>query len=100
MKNLDSMLSKIRASCKKFEVKKLEIFGSAVREDFREDSDVDFLVEFEDLFAPHISDKYFGLLEELENHCQRKVDLVEVNSITNPFFKKSIDRHRILIYGN
>jgi predicted nucleotidyltransferase len=100
MKNFDSILPGIQKSCKKFNVKKLEVFGSAARGDYNEDSDVDFLVEFEDLFAPNISDKYFGLLEELEKHCRRRVDLVEVNSITNPYFKQSIDRSRILIYGN
>lgn len=100
MKNLNSILSAIQESCRKFEVKKLEIFGSAVRDDFHENSDVDFLVEFEDLHGPDISDKYFGLLEELEKQCQRKVDLVEVTSITNPYFKKSVDSSRTLIYGN
>lgn len=100
MENFDLKLSKIRESCKKFRVKKLEVFGSLARGDFRDDSDVDFLVEFEDLFEPNISDKYFGLLEELENLCQRKVDLVEATSITNPFFKQSIERNRTLIYGN
>lgn len=100
MKNLSSILPGILESCKKFRVKRLEVFGSAARGDFRDDSDVDFLVEFEDLFEPNISDKYFGLLEELEQQCQRKVDLVEVTSITNPFFKKGVDRNRTLIYGN
>lgn len=100
MENLDSIISGIRASCKKFNVRKLEVFGSAAGGDFREDSDVDFLVEFEDLFAPNISDRYFGLLEDLEKQCRRKVDLVEVASIANPFFKQSIDRSRTLIYGN
>jgi predicted nucleotidyltransferase len=100
MKSLDSILPEIQISCRKYSVKKLEVFGSAASGDFGEDSDIDFLVEFEDLFAPNISDKYFGLLEELENYCRRKVDLVEVNSITNPFFKQSIDRTRTLIYGN
>lgn len=100
MKNLNSILSEIRESCKKFKVKKLEIFGSASRGDFQEDSDVDFLVEFQDLYEPNISDKYFGLLAELEKLCRRKVDLVEVTSITNPYFKESIDQDRTLIYGN
>ena len=77
-----------------------EVFGSVSRGDFDENSDVDFLVEFNDLNEPHISDKYFGLLEDLEKQCERKVDLVEVSSITNPYFKKSIDRSRTVIYGN
>ena len=100
MKDFKAKLSGIRETCKKYSVKKLELFGSVSRGDFREDSDVDFLVEFEDLSAPNISDKYFGLLEELETICQKKVDLVEATSITNPYFKQSIERHRTLIYGN
>lgn len=100
MRNLDSIILEIRKSCEKFEVKRLELFGSRARGDFRENSDVDFLVEFKNLHAPNISDKYFGLLEDLENLCQEKVDLVEATSVKNPFFKKSIDRCRVLIYGN
>jgi predicted nucleotidyltransferase len=33
--------------CRRHHVRRLSLFGSALRDDFREDSDVDFLVEFE-----------------------------------------------------
>ena len=61
--------------CRRYGVKELSVFGSALREDFRPDSDYDFLVEFN-------SDANIGLLElsgmkfALEDVFGRKVDLV------------------------
>lgn len=99
MRLLIDNIEQIKASCKKFRVKRLEVFGSFSTGDFNNESDVDLLVEFTNIREPNISDSYFGLLAELENHFKRKVDLVELTSIRNPYFKESIDGSRKLIYG-
>ncbi len=89
----------IEAACKRFDVKRLELFGSSVRDDFGEASDVDVLVEFNDLHKPGISDRYFGLAETLAVIFKRRVDLVEISAVKNPYFRESINRNRVVVYG-
>jgi uncharacterized protein len=85
--------------CRRFRVRRLEIFGSAATGSFREmDSDLDFLVEFEST-GPGYADRYFGLLESLEDLYGRHVDLVVSSAIKNPFFRQSVDRSKALLYA-
>ena len=64
---------KINAFCQKHHIHSLAFFGSFVRTDFRSDSDIDVLVEFE---PGHIPGYDFFLLEaELSRILGRKVDL-------------------------
>ncbi len=81
-------------------MKRLELFGSSVRDDFGEASDVDVLVEFNDLHKPGISDRYFGLAETLAALFERRVDLVEISAVKNPYFRESINRNRVVVYGH
>lgn len=87
--------------CRLFGVKKMYAFGSAVREDFHENSDVDFLVEFAvpDKDPIKAFDIYLQLKEELEQVVQRKVDVLQLNDITNPYLKYFINQEKQLIYG-
>ncbi|HEY7034042.1 MAG TPA: nucleotidyltransferase domain-containing protein [Thermomicrobiales bacterium] len=68
-------LDKIRDVCRRHHVRELSIFGSALREDFRPESGIDLLVDFE-------PDARIGLIEfgkmrqEFETLLDRKVDLV------------------------
>jgi predicted nucleotidyltransferase len=71
---------KITDFCRRHRVRKLALFGSVLREDFRPDSDVDILVEFE----PETQHGLFGLARmqsELEEILERGVDLVERSAI-------------------
>jgi uncharacterized protein len=54
-------------------IRKLAIFGSALRDDFGPDSDVDVLVEFEPGHVPGLA--FFGIEQELSAILDRKVDL-------------------------
>jgi uncharacterized protein len=68
-------VEEIREICRRHHVRELSIFGSALRDDFRADSDVDLLVEFE-------PDAHIGLMEygrmkqEFEALFGREIDLV------------------------
>lgn len=74
-------LNRISELCRKYTVKELSIFGSALRDDFRPDSDVDFLVIFEnDDYGPWMS-KMTDMEEELAAVLGRKVDLVSKHGI-------------------
>ncbi len=59
--------------CRQHHIRKLAIFGSALRDDFGSDSDVDVLVEFEPGHVPGLA--FFGIEQELAAILGRKVDL-------------------------
>lgn len=85
--------------CRRFGVARLEVFGSAARDDFDEArSDIDFLVELQDNLAASPLVVYFDLKDALEAAFGRPVDLVSVGSVRNPFVKASIDQDRQLVY--
>jgi len=62
--------------CRRWRIRELAIFGSALREDFRPDSDVDVLVTFEQGVYWEFQQQ-LEMTRELESLFQRKVDLVE-----------------------
>lgn len=88
------------ALCRRHQVRRLEVFGSAASGEFRRhSSDLDFLVEFESATHEGYADRYFGLLESLEELFGRPVDLVVASAIDNPYFRESVDRTRALLYA-
>ncbi|NOZ72601.1 MAG: hypothetical protein GXP38_11940 [Chloroflexi bacterium] len=98
--NLSNYADELSNLCALYGVKRLELFGSASRNDFDlEKSDLDFLVEFTDNHVLGPSDRYFGLKEDLEQLFQRPVDLVEIKAIRNPYFRQAIEQDKVLVYG-
>jgi uncharacterized protein len=82
--------------CRRFHVRRLDLFGSASRGDFDpERSDMDFLVEFdrEHPEAPSFN-TYFDFKEVLEALLGRSVDLIEPGTVRNPYLKASIEGSR------
>ena len=97
---VEKNLSEIRQICSRFNVSKLELFGSAVSENFSQaSSDIDLLVEFKPLKQGQYADAYFGLLETIKNLLGRDVDLVMTKAITNPYFLQEINRKRQVLYA-
>jgi hypothetical protein len=85
--------------CRRLGVRKLELFGSAARGDFnRAQSDVDFLFEFDDN-SDRLADRFFELLESLEQLLERKVDLVSSRDVSNPYFLQVINSDRVTLYA-
>ena len=89
----------IKSLRKKHKVKKLYAFGSVLTPAFNEESDVDFVVEFERKSIDDFASDYFELKFALEDLLKRGVDLVEYSAFRNPYFKEEIDETRELIYG-
>lgn len=85
--------------CRQHKVDYLFVFGSVLTEKFHKDSDVDFLVKFGTVNPYHYFDNYIDFKESLEKVLRRSVDLVEEQTIKNPILRKSIDKHKKLIYG-
>ena len=87
--------------CRRYDVIRLEIFGSAARAtDFDPDtSDADFLVEFNPDSTQSPFEQYFGLVEALRETLGRPVDLVETRAIQNPYLRVAINKSRELVYA-
>lgn len=73
----------IAAFCRRHYIRRLSLFGSILREDFRPDSDVDVLVEFEPGHTPGLA--FFAMQDELSELLGRKVDLHTANSLSKYF---------------
>ena len=85
--------------CERYRVRRLEVFGSAAHGEFDpRSSDLDFLVEYQDLEPVQHADAYFDLLAELEDLFQLQIDLVEIGAVRNPYFKKTVEKDRTLVY--
>ena len=78
--NIEIPRKEIAEFCRRWRIEELSIFGSALREDFRPDSDVDVLVRF----SPEARWGLFDLMrmeEELKAIFGREVDLVERSAV-------------------
>lgn len=92
-------LEKIKKLCENHRVSKLFVFGSVLRDTFNNDSDIDLIVDFDDVDLNQYADNYFDLKEKLEEIFNRSVDLLEEKAIRNPYLRKEIEREKRLIYG-
>lgn len=91
---------KIAELCRAHHVRRLSVFGSAVREDFDPaTSDVDLLVDFEALGEMEYAPNYFDFLRHLDSLFGRKVDLVSDRYVRNPYFRREVDQDKVLLYA-
>ncbi|MEE4274110.1 MAG: nucleotidyltransferase domain-containing protein [Thermoanaerobaculales bacterium] len=96
---LSNKLGELSALCGRYSVKRLAVFGSALRSDFDEESsDLDFVVEFSALEPHQHKDAYFGLLEALGQLFSQDVDLIELHAVKNPYVKKRILEEQETLY--
>ncbi len=87
----------LKALCRKWKVRELSLFGSAIRDDFGPESDVDILVSFRD-DAPWSLWDFTTMRDELSALVGRPVDLVEREGLRNPFRRHRILKTRKVIY--
>ncbi len=103
IRRLEDRKDAIAAICRRFGVRRLEVFGSAADGTFDpKRSDVDLLVEYfpgVDL-GPWLA-RYFDLKEELEALLGCPVDLVmpDAASMENPYFARAVNRSRRPLYA-
>jgi uncharacterized protein len=81
---------KITAFCQRNHIVKLSLFGSVLRDDFRPDSDVDILVDFESGHVPGLI-RLAGMEIELSEILGRKVDLRTPEDLSRYFRQKVLD---------
>ena len=89
----------IEALCRRYHVGQLALFGSAATGEYDdEESDLDFLVEFQPPAFDDYANAYFGLLESLEELFGVPIDLVVRSAIKNPYFLQSVELTRAPLY--
>jgi predicted nucleotidyltransferase len=89
------LLPKVVSLLVKHKVKDAYLFGSVLTNKFDLDSDVDFLINFEEGLNPILKgDLWWSLHDSL-----REVDLIPEKSLKNPYFIKDINRTKNKIYG-
>jgi hypothetical protein len=97
-KHISVPREKIRDFCRKWKVIEFGLFGSILRKDFHNDSDVDVLVTF-------AADAHYSLFdlvsmeEELSALFGRKVDVVEKSALRNPFRRHAILKSVEVVYA-
>lgn len=68
-------------------------------DNFSLDSDIDFVVDFDEKDPIKYTDLYFQLKDRLEQILKRQIDLIEERGIKNSFFRKEIEESKVVIYG-
>ena len=96
---LDIPRERLAAFCEKWKITELSLFGSVVRDDFRDDSDVDVLVVFGP-DAPWSAFEWPDMTEELSGiFGGRVIDLVEKSTIKNPYLRPRILSNSRVVYA-
>ncbi|HEX5165650.1 MAG TPA: nucleotidyltransferase family protein [Thermomicrobiales bacterium] len=85
----------IEAFCRKHHIKQLALFGSVLRDDFTDESDVDVLVEFKPGHTPGW--EFFDMERELSAIIGRKVDL-NTAGFLSPYFRDDVIREAEVRY--
>lgn len=96
---IDSKREQITELCRSLGVDRLDVFGSAIRDDFdATNSDVDFLVTIGDKSAPEYAEAWMTLHEKLESLLGRKIDLITFDALKNPYFRAEVLDTRTKLY--
>jgi uncharacterized protein len=98
MSLIEQHTADIHKLCAQHKVRRLYVFGSVLTDRFRNDSDVDLIVDFEPIDINQYADNYFDFKFSLEDTLHRPVDLLEEKTIRNPYFRMAIENQRRLIY--
>ena len=91
--------SSIQLLCEKHQVASMYAFGSVVSSRFNDKSDVDLLVKFKEIDLNQYFLNYLSLKESIESVLNKRVDLVEEQTLKNPILIRSINKNKQLVYG-
>jgi len=96
---IEDNIDKIKALCSIYNVKSFFAFGSVCTDNFNDQSDIDLLIAFNSMDFGDYADSYFNLADQFEELFKRPVDLITEKSLSNPYFIKSLNQTKTLIYG-
>jgi hypothetical protein len=93
---IDVPIEEIRAFCKRNHIHSFALFGSVLRDDFSEGSDIDVLVKFEPGHVPGF--RFFAMQGELSEIFGRKVDLNTVGFLS-PHIRSEVREEAVIYYA-
>lgn len=97
---IETRRPEIAALCRPLGVRRLDVFGSATGSRFDPAvSDLDFLVEFDDLEPAAYAEAWLTLQESLQRLFGRSVDLVTLDAVRNPYFREQALAARETVYA-
>lgn len=97
---IEDNLVALQELCRRYRVKRLEVFGSAASDAFDpETSDIDLLAEFDLSGDGSALEQYIGFIQAAEQLLGFKVDLVNPTTIRNPYFRQGVDKTRRPLYA-
>ena len=99
MEYLHRYTTDITNLCQQYRVKTLYAFGSVLTDRFKDDSDIDLVVDIDERNPIDYAEHYFDLKFALENLLNRPIDLLEERAIKNPYFIKHLNNSKQLIYA-
>ena len=99
MNRLETYAPEIIKLCEAHKVKSLYAFGSVLTDSFNKGSDIDLIVDFSQIEVEDYADNYFDFKFSLQDIFKRPIDLLEEKAIKNPYFRKSLNQQRQLVYG-
>ena len=98
--NVFSDKGKINLIFKKHKIDKVYLFGSVLTNEYSKDSDIDFLIKFQDNLNPlEKGELWWSLHDTLRLYFNREIDIVTEKSLKNPYFIKELNKTKQLIYG-
>jgi len=96
--SLTELKEVLSGPCRRHPVRSLRVFGSVARGEASPGSDLDLLVQFEDMPPAEYATHYFGLLHELQDAVGTEVDLLTTGGVTRPSLKRNIQEESVLVY--
>lgn len=96
---IQTKIQELQRLCEEYDIETMYVFGSAATGDFNESSDIDMLITFKEIPFDKYTDNYFNLHEKLEQLFNRKVDLLTERSLSNPYFIRSVEKTKRLLYA-
>jgi predicted nucleotidyltransferase len=97
---IEARRAEIGEICRRFHVRRLDVFGSAARDDFDPArSDVDLLALFEPMAPAAYAQAYFGMVEALGALFDRTIDLITEPTLANPYLRAQVDAERRTIFA-
>jgi len=94
---IESRRAEIAAICARLGVRRLELFGSAVRSAAARD--LDFLADLGERSPAEYAAAYFELRDALEKLFAKPVDIVTPPGLANPYFRQRVEQEKALLYA-
>ena len=96
--NINDYINDIHDICKAHKVKSLSVFGSVISNNFKAESDIDFMVDINSNDPIDYAENYFDVKFKLEDLLKKPIDLLELKGIRNKYLLRNINQNKRLIY--